>query len=83
MQHAFSDNLLSTPKSEVLLLPIIDLSPSDETCIYSTLTYIERQIHECSLQAWRLPHNDELYGKHRINDEGLRFGGSIRNSLWP
>ena len=31
MQHIFSDNQNSTPKSEVLFLPIID--PSDETCI--------------------------------------------------
>ena len=41
MQHIFSDNQLS--KSEVLLLPIIDLNPSDETCVYSTLLYIQRQ----------------------------------------
>ena len=43
MQHAFSSCHGSTSKSEVLLLPIIDLSPSDESCIYSTLIYIQRQ----------------------------------------
>ena len=43
MQHAFSSCNGSTSKSEVLLLPIIDLSPSDESCIYSTLIYIQRQ----------------------------------------
>ena len=41
MQQAFSDG--SIPKSEVLLLPILDLNPSDESCIYSTLIYIQRQ----------------------------------------
>ena len=49
MQHMFSDNLHLTPKSEVLLLPIIDLNPSDETCIYSTLTYIERQAEQLNI----------------------------------
>lgn len=43
MQHAFSSCQGSTSKSEVLLLPIIDLSSSDESCIYSTLIYIQTQ----------------------------------------
>ena len=34
MQHVFSDNQHPTPKYEVLLLPIIDLNPSHEACIY-------------------------------------------------
>jgi len=41
MQHAFSGE--GCAKSEVLFLPILDLSPSNETCIYSTLLYIENQ----------------------------------------
>ena len=41
MQHIFSDEQHS--KSEVLFLPIIDLNPSNETCIYSTLSYITSQ----------------------------------------
>ena len=47
MQHAFSDG--SVPKSEVLLLPIIDLNPSDESCIYSTLIYIQRQAEHLNI----------------------------------
>ena len=43
MQHLFSDDQNSTPRSEVLFLPIIDLNPLDETCIYSTLIYVESQ----------------------------------------
>ncbi|CAB4000917.1 Hypothetical predicted protein [Paramuricea clavata] len=39
----------STPKSEVLLLPIIDLNPSDESCIYSTLVYIEDQAEKLDI----------------------------------
>ena len=47
MQHVFSDEQKPTPaKSEVLLLPIIDLNPSDESCIYSTLTYIQSQAEQ-------------------------------------
>ena len=51
MQHIFSDNQNSTPKSdhEVLFLPIIDLNPSDETCIYSTLVYVEHQARKLNI----------------------------------
>lgn len=41
MQHVFSNE--EHAKSEVLFLPIVDLNPSNETCIYSTLLYIENQ----------------------------------------
>ncbi len=41
MQHVFSYE--GCAKSEVLFLPIVDLNPSNETCIYSTLFYIESQ----------------------------------------
>ena len=47
MQHAFSDG--SIAKSEVLLLPILDLSPSNESCIYSTLIYIQRQAEHLNI----------------------------------
>ena len=41
MQQAFSCD--GYEKSEFLFLPIVDLNPSNETCIYSTLLYIENQ----------------------------------------
>ena len=41
MQHVFSYERHA--KSEVLFLPIVDLNPLNETCIYSTLLYIENQ----------------------------------------
>lgn len=41
MQHVFCYE--GYAKSEVLFLPIIDLNRSNETCIYSTLLYIENQ----------------------------------------
>ena len=41
MQNIFSSYHVSYCKSEVLLLPIIDLSPSDNNCMYSTLSYTE------------------------------------------
>jgi len=43
MQNAFSSYHASYCKSEVLLLPIIDLSPSDDTCMFSVLCYIQDQ----------------------------------------
>ena len=49
MQHIFSDNQDLPPKSEVLFLPIIDLNPSDESCIYSTLVYVEHQARKLNI----------------------------------
>lgn len=49
MLHVFSDNQHPTPKYEVLLLPIIDLNPSDEACIYSTLTDIQSQTEQLDI----------------------------------
>ena len=41
MQNIRSDIIAET--SEVHLLPIIDLNPSNKSCIYSTLLYIKEQ----------------------------------------
>ena len=49
MQHIFCDSQNSVSKSEILYLPIIDLNPSDETCIFSTLLYIQRQARELNI----------------------------------
>ena len=50
MQHVFSSDH-NVPNSEVLLLPIIDLNPSDETCIYSTLNYALSQARKLSIPS--------------------------------
>ena len=47
MQHVFST--VDCPKSEVLLLPIVDLNPSDDNCLYSTLTYIQSQANQLNI----------------------------------
>ncbi len=49
MQHTFSSFEGSKSKSEVLLLPIIDLSPSNDSCIYSTLMYIQGQAEQLEI----------------------------------
>ncbi len=48
MQHIFSGQL-SAPRSEIFLLPIIDLNPSDETCVYFTLLYIQGQAERLNI----------------------------------
>ena len=63
MQHIFSDNQNSTPKSEVLFLPIIDLNPSDETCIYSTLVYIEHQARKLNIPTSCITFDQPLWLK--------------------
>lgn len=49
MQYVFTDKDNPTPKSQVLLLPVIDLNPSDESCIYSTLIYVQKQAERLAI----------------------------------
>lgn len=39
----------TTKQSEITLLPLVNLNPSDETCIYSTLAYIENQAQKLNI----------------------------------
>ena len=63
MQHIFSDDENSTPRSEVLFLPIIDLNPSDETCIYSTVIYVESQAKQLNILTPCITFDQPLWHK--------------------
>lgn len=63
MQHVFSDGDHSHSKGKVLFLPIIDLNPSDETCIYSTLLYIQRQAEKLDISTPCLTFDQPLWLK--------------------
>ena len=82
MQHVFSENDCPITKSEVLFLPIIDLSPSDETCIYSTLLYIQSQAEQLSIPTACITFDQPLWLKavEIITERSLRIvcrlGGS-------
>ena len=43
MQHSTTSNQASFSKATIKFLPILDMNPSDETCIYSTLKFIASQ----------------------------------------
>ena len=43
MQHFFRSLDAGYEKWQMLILPFIDLNPNDETCLYSTLLYIDNQ----------------------------------------
>ena len=43
MQQSVYKNEVEFQQSDVLFLPIIDLPPTDLTCIYSTLLFIQEQ----------------------------------------
>ena len=47
MQHVTRGN--HPPKSKVYMLPVIDLKPTDENCMFSTLKYIENQARELNI----------------------------------
>ena len=63
MQHIFSDSDDPIVKSEVLFLPIVDINPSDETCIYSTLAYIQKQAEYLSIPTICITFDQPLWLK--------------------
>lgn len=83
MQHVFSANDEQTVmKSEVLLLPIIDLNPNDATSIYSTLLYIGDQASRLSIPTACVTFDQPLWAKameivtsKNLNSIVVRLGG--------
>ena len=75
MQHIFSENDCPITKSEVLFLPIIDLNPSDETSIYSTLVYIQSQAEQLSIPTACITFDQPLWLKavEIITERSLRI----------
>ena len=63
MQHIFSESDCPITKSEVLFLPIIDLNPSDETCIYSTLVYTQSQAEQLGIPTACITFDQPLWLK--------------------
>ena len=53
----------SPEKSAISFLPIIDLNPSDETCIYSTLCFIIDQVKKLQLQTSSVTFDQPLWLK--------------------
>ena len=64
-------------KSTVSFLPIIDMDPTDLSCIYSTIAFIIDQANSLEIQTpvitfdqpfWGVSHDDEFYKKYRSSD---------------
>ena len=51
MQQSFYKNEAEFQQSDVLFLPIIDLPPTDLTCIYSTLLFIQDQAKKMNIST--------------------------------
>ena len=72
----------SPEKSAISFLPIIDLNPSDETCIYSTLCFIIDQAKKLQLQTSPVTFDQPLWlkamgiKKEENLDIIIRLGGS-------
>jgi len=68
-------------KSSIKFLPIIDLNPSDETCIYSTLTFVINQARKLGIEVPCVTFDQPLWQKATgiIKDQNLqimcRLGG--------
>ena len=63
MQHIFCDDANSTPISEIIFLPIIDLNPTDETCIYSTLIFVSNQAGKLNIPTPCITFDQPLWVK--------------------
>ena len=50
-------------KDQILFLPIIDLNPSDETCIYSTLLFVCDQAKKLGIQVPSITFDQPLWLK--------------------
>ena len=42
---------LHAPPAAIVMLPLIDMKPSDETCIYSTLLFVDLQAKKLDMPA--------------------------------
>ena len=80
-QMLHSSNDLHYNKSGVILLPIIDLQPTNLTCIYSTLIFFQRQVDQMNIKSPLVTFDQLLWCKTQglIADKGLnivcRLGG--------
>ena len=54
------------PKSEIFMLPLIDLNSSDETCIYSTLCFIIDQAAKLNIEEPCVTFDQPLWLKAEV-----------------
>ena len=63
MQQSVYKNEVQFQQSDVLLLLIIDLPPTDLTCIYSTLLFIQNQAKKMNISTPSLTFDQPLWYK--------------------
>ena len=64
MQHFFRTlDKTGIKKCQVLIHPFIDLNPNDDTCIYSTLLYINEQSQKLGQQSASVTFDQPLWRK--------------------
>lgn len=51
------------PKSNITMLPIIDLNPTDESCIYSTLLFVIEQSNKLNIDTPSITFDQPLWLK--------------------
>lgn len=83
MQHIFNSDDNFVPKSEVLLLPIVDMNPSDDDCIYSTLTYIQTQAQRLNIPTPCVTFDQALWIKaiEIIKSKSLNIVGGFHTMM--
>ena len=82
MHCVYQNDAVGVTADRVLMLPIIDLNPSDETCIYSTLSFIQDQVTKLKLPSTSVTFDQPLFIKaveiaatKQLNKLVIRLGG--------
>ena len=80
MLHLIYDNdkLQHPGKSSVVFLPIIDMAPSDKTCLLSTLTYLANLAHSHHVPAI-ITFDQPLFWKASEIVSSARYASSLIN----
>ena len=82
MHCAYQNDTVGVTVNSVLMLPIINMNPSDETCIYSTLSFIQDQVTKLKLLSTSVTFDQlsfikavEIPATKQLNQLVIRLGG--------
>ena len=70
-------NFGSSSKSTIDFLPIIDLNPNSETCVYSTLLFVLKEASKFNVTTPSITFDQPLYKKGLRNIESRKHGNCL------
>ena len=77
MQHIFKSSDADSNEDEVVCLPLIDMDPNDENCIYSAIMFIVAQLEKMAISATSVTFDQPLFSKALEVVESKDLGSKI------